>query len=112
MKSTDNKIVVNTLHVLGKCIRLQLPSIKYHCRNIINNLFLLFTTSADSEFLNSLFKCTMEMVKHMKADLTDHQIGRLVEIIKANLEHYQMQANVYGCLKALIDQKSNISAHL
>ena len=111
MKSTDNKIVVNTLHVLGKCIRLQLPSIKYHCRNIINNLFLLFTTSADSEFLNSLFKCTMEMVKHMKADLTDHQIGRLVEIIKANLEHYQMQANVYGCLKALIDQKV-ISVHI
>ena len=45
------------------------------------------------------------MVRHMKEDLTDFQIGRLIEIIKANLEHYQMQANVYGCLKALVEKK-------
>mmetsp|Transcript_1253 Transcript_1253/g.1292 ORF Transcript_1253/g.1292 Transcript_1253/m.1292 type:complete len:180 (+) Transcript_1253:1373-1912(+) len=96
MKSTDNKVLINTLHVLGKILKLSLPSIKLFCRKIINNLFLLFTTSSDSEFMNTLFKCTNEMLKYMKNDLTDHQIGRLVEIIKANLEHYQMQANVYG----------------
>ena len=105
MKSTDNKVLVNTLHLLGHCIKLNLPNIKYHCRNIINNLFLLFTTSSDSEFMNSLFKCSTEMVRHMRSDLTDHQVGRLVEIIKANLGHYQMQANVYGCLKALVEKK-------
>lgn len=111
MKSNDNKVLVNTLHVLGRCIKLELPSIKFFCRKIINNLFLLFTTSSDSEFMNSLFKCSTEMVKHMKEDLTDHQISRLTEIIKANLEHYHMQANVYGCLKALIEKKV-LSSHI
>lgn len=111
MKSGDNKVVVNTLHVLGRSIKLGLPSIKFFCRKIINNLFLLFTTSSDSEFMNSLFKCTTELVRYMKTDLTDYQIGKLVEIIKANLEHYQMQANVYGCLKALIDKKV-LSSHI
>jgi len=105
MKSNNNKVVVNTLHILGRSIKLALPSIKYHCRNIINNLFILFTNSSDIEFLNSLFKCTSELVRYMKEDLTDYQTSRLTDIIKANLEHYQMQANVYGCLKALVEKK-------
>ena len=61
--------------------------------------------------MNSLFKCSTEMVTYMRNDLTDHQIGRLTEIIKANLEHYQMQANVYGCLKALV-QKKILNPHI
>lgn len=40
MKSTDNKIVVNTLHLLSKCIKLNLPSIKFYIRKIINSLFI------------------------------------------------------------------------
>lgn len=111
MRSSDNRVVLNTLHVLGKSIRLSLPSIKFYCRKIINNLFILFTTTADSEFLNSLFKCTSEMVKYMKNELSEYHITKLVEIIKANLEHYQIQANVYGCLKTIIENKV-ISPHI
>jgi U3 small nucleolar RNA-associated protein 20 len=106
MKSNDNRVVINTLHVLGKCIKLSLPNIQYHCRNIINNLFILFGNTSDSEFLNSCFKCATEMIKHMKTDLTEFQTTKVIEVIKANLEHYQMQANVYSCLKALVEQKA------
>lgn len=112
MKSNDNRVVINTLHVLGKCIRLNLPNIEYHCRNIINNLFILFSNSSDSEFLNSCFKCATEMIKHMKEDLTEFQMSKLVDIIKANLEHYHMQANVYSCLKAIIEHRKVVSASI
>ena len=111
MRSSDNRIVINTLHVLGKSIRLSLPSIKFYSRKIINNLFILFTTTSDNEFLNSLFKCTTEMVRYNKSDLTEYHIGKLTEIIKANLEHYQIQANVYGWLKILIENKV-LSPHI
>lgn len=111
MRSSDNRVVLNTLHVLGKSIRLSLPSIKFYCRKIINNLFILFTTTSDNEFLNSLFKCTSEMVRYMKSELSEFHITKLVEIIKANLEHYQIQANVYGCLKTIIENKI-ISPHI
>ena len=79
-----------------------MPSIKFYIRKIIN--FLLFQNTSDSEYMNSLFKCAAELVRYMKSELSDYQIGKLVEIIKANLEHYSMQANVYGCLKAIIEK--------
>jgi hypothetical protein len=105
MKSTDNRIVINTLHLLSKCIKLNLPSLKFYIRKIINNLFMLFQNSSESEFINSLFKCTAELVRCMKNEHSEFQIKKLVEIIKANLEHYSMQANVYGCLKAIVEKR-------
>jgi hypothetical protein len=65
-KTYHNPIIVTTLHVLGQLIPLGLPSFKELMKKFLNKLFKLFETtgaSVDSDFLNSLFKCTAELIR-------------------------------------------------
>ena len=65
-KTYHNPIIVTTLHVLGQLIPLGLPSFKDLMKKFLNKLFKLFETtgaSVDSDFLNSLFKCTAELIR-------------------------------------------------
>jgi hypothetical protein len=65
-KTYHNPIIVTTLHVLGQIIPLNLPTFKEQMKKFLNKLFKLFettSTSADSDFLNSLFRCTSELIR-------------------------------------------------
>ena len=66
-KTYHNPIIVTTLNVLGQIIHLGLPSFKELMKKFLNRLFKLFEQSnadADPDFLNSLFKCTSELIKN------------------------------------------------
>jgi hypothetical protein len=64
-KTYYNPIVVQTLQILIHVIHLGLPSFKLLLKKFINRIFKLFDTnnSAENDFINSLFKCTSELIK-------------------------------------------------
>jgi hypothetical protein len=64
-KTYHTPITVTTLHILAEIIHLGLPSFKELMKKFLGRIFKLFgqTNSADSDFLNSLFKCTSELIK-------------------------------------------------
>jgi hypothetical protein len=84
--------VVQTLQILTHVIHLGLPSFKLLLKKFINRIFKLFDTnnSAENDFINSLFKCTSELIKTYTVynDLSEVQIKTLVMIIKANVTNF------------------------
>ena len=66
-KTYHSPMIVSTLHVLGQIIPLGLPSFKDLMKKFLNKLFKLFDNSGvnagDQDFINSLFKCTAELIK-------------------------------------------------
>lgn len=65
-KTYHNPIIVTTLHVLGQLIPLNLPSFRELMKKFLNKIFKLFETtssSSDNDFLNSLFRCTSELIR-------------------------------------------------
>jgi len=94
-----NPIVVTTLHILTSVIQLGLPTFQALLRKFLNKILRLFETcsSSDADFLNSLFKCTGELIRTYSVynDLSEGQIKTLVLIIKANLAKYSTQSSVF-----------------
>jgi hypothetical protein len=65
-RTYHNPIIVTTLHVLGQLIPLGLPGFKELMKKFLNKIFKLFEStgaSADNDFLNSLFRCTAELIR-------------------------------------------------
>ena len=65
-RTYHNPIIVTTLHVLGQLIPLGLPSFKDLMKKFLTKIFKLFgntNSSADVDFLNSLFRCTAELIR-------------------------------------------------
>lgn len=64
-KTYHNPIVVTSLHIMTQIVSLQLPSFKEFLKKFLNRIFKLFeqTQSSDTDFINSLFKCTSELIK-------------------------------------------------
>ena len=86
-KTYHNPIIVTTLHVLGQIIPLGLPSFKALMKKFLSKIFKLFETTSsksDSDFLNSLLRCTAELIKTYATyqDLSPPQIKALIFIIK------------------------------
>ncbi|CDW84473.1 small subunit processome component 20 homolog [Stylonychia lemnae] len=116
-KTYHNPIVVSTLHVLGMIIHLGLPSFQQLMKKFLNRLFKLFeqtsTSSSiqDSDFVNSLFKCTAELIKTYSTyqDLNQLQLKTLIQVIKQNLNsqgaNNPSQINVFHLLRALVFRK-------
>jgi hypothetical protein len=73
-------------------IHLDLPTFKILLKKFLNRILKLFNgaSNSDSEFLNSLFKCTSELIRtySVYSDLSDLQIKTLVLIIKANVNNF------------------------
>ncbi len=73
-------------------IHLGLPTFKTLLKKFINRIFKLFNTSnnADNDFINSLFRCTSELIKTYSVynDLSEIQVKTLVMIIKANVTNF------------------------
>jgi hypothetical protein len=63
-------------------VGLGLPSFKELLKKFLNRIFKLFdqTQSSDSDFINSLFKCTSELIRTyaIYQDLSEVQIKTLV----------------------------------
>ena len=76
---------------------LGLPSFKELLKKFLNRIFKLFeqTQSSDSDFINSLFKCTSELIRTyaIYQDLSDVQIKTLVQIIRAHIPKFTVQSN-------------------
>ena len=91
-KTYYNPIVVQTLQIMVHMIHLGLPTFKTLLKKLINRIFKLFNTSnnADNDFINSLFRCTSELIKTYSVynDLSELQIKTLVMIIKANVTNF------------------------
>ena len=108
-KTYYNPIVVTTLHILMHVIHLGLPSFKLLLKKFLNKILGLFgqASNTDTEFLNSLFKCTGELIRtySVYADLSETQVKTLVLIIKANVTSYSSQSSVFYCLRAILYRK-------
>ena len=80
-------------------IHLGLPSFKILLKKFLNRILKLFNGAShvDSDFLNSLFKCTSELIKtySVYADLSEIQIKTLVLIIKSNVTNFSTQNSVF-----------------
>lgn len=81
-KTYHNPIVVSALHIMTQIVGLGLPSFKELLKKFLNRIFKLFdqTQSSDSDFINSLFKCTSELIRTyaIYQDLSEVQIKTLV----------------------------------
>jgi|LauGreDrversion4_2_1035121.scaffolds.fasta_scaffold39346_5 hypothetical protein len=101
-------MIVSTLHVLGSIIPLGLPSFKGLMKKFLNKLFKLFETSgaSDLDFINSLFKCTAELIKTYATfqDLSQPQLKTLTTILKQNINS-SAQGPAFHCLRALVYRK-------
>jgi len=91
-KTYHNPIVVCSLHIMTQIIGLGLPSFKELLKKFLNRIFKLFqqTQSSDSDFINSLFKCTSELIRTFAiySDLSEIQVKTLVEIIRVHLPKF------------------------
>jgi hypothetical protein len=96
-KTYHNPIVVTSLGILTQIIGLGLPSFKELLGRFLSRIFKLFsqTQAQDSDFINSLFKCTSELIKSYSVykDLSEVQISTLVQIIATNYHKYAVQSN-------------------
>jgi hypothetical protein len=54
--------------------------------------------------MNSLFSATQNLFSAYSEAFTPYQLDTILDVIKANLDHYAMQANVYGLLKSIVDK--------
>ncbi|TNV87999.1 hypothetical protein FGO68_gene14880 [Halteria grandinella] len=109
-RTYHNPIIVTTLHVLGQLIPLNLPTFRELMKKFLNKIFKLFDTtssSSDLDFLNSLFRCTSELIRTYATyqDLSAPQIKTLVSIIRQHIGTASTQGNVFQCLKAIVYRK-------
>lgn len=109
-KTYHNPLIVSALHILGQLLPLNLPTFKTLMRKFLNRIMKLFDTSssaADADFLNSLFKCTSELLKTYGTfqDLTPTQLKQLLKLIKLHLNTHSIQNNVLQCLRAIVYRK-------
>lgn len=69
-KTYHTPLIVSALAILGGIIPLGLPSFKELMKKFLNRIFKLFdttntaTSGAESDFMNSLFKCTTEIIRN------------------------------------------------
>ena len=70
-------------------------------------LFDTSSSAADPDFLNSLFKCTSELLKTYGTfqDLSDAQLKQLLKIIKLHYNTHSIQNNVLQCFRAIVYRK-------
>ena len=98
-KTFYNPIIVTTLHILVNVIHLGLPAFKSLMKKFLIRIFKLFNVaqSNDKEFLNTLFRCTTELIKtySVYTDLSETQIKTLVLIIKSNVSNFSTQSHVF-----------------
>ena len=106
-KTYHNPIVVTSLNIMSQIVTLGLPSFKEHLGRFLSRIFKLFEQSSDSDFINSLFKCTSELIKTYSVykDLSDVQIKTLVEIIRSHIHKFAVQSNALNCLRSVIHRK-------
>ena len=101
-------MVVSTLHVLGSVIPLGLPGFQGLLRKFLGKLFKLFESSGtgDLDFINSLFKCTAELIRSYATfqDLSQPQLKTLTTILKQHVNS-QAQGPAFQCLRALVYRK-------
>jgi hypothetical protein len=62
-KTYHNPIVVTSLNIMSQIVHLGLPSFKENLGRFLSRIFKLFEQSSDNDFVNSLFKCTSELIK-------------------------------------------------
>jgi U3 small nucleolar RNA-associated protein 20 len=90
-------------------VSLGLPSFKEMLRKFLNRIFKLFeqTQSSDSDFINSLFRCTSELIRTyaIYQDLSEIQIKTLVQIINTHIPKYAVQSNALQCLRSVIHRR-------
>lgn len=108
-KTYHNPVVVTALHIMTQIVGLGLPSFKELLRKFLNRIFKLFqqTQSSDSDFLNSLFKCTAELIRTyaIYQDLSEVQVRTLVEIIKTHIDKFSVQTNALQCLRSVVHRR-------
>lgn len=108
-KTYHNPVVVTALHIMTQIIGLGLPSFKELLKKFLNRFFKLFmqTHSSDSDFLNSLFKCTAELIRTyaIYQDLSEVQVRTLVEIIKTHIDKFSLQTNALQCLRSVVHRR-------
>lgn len=91
-------------------IPLNLPTFKELMKKFLNKIFKLFETtssSSDLDFLNSLFRCTSELIRTYATyqDLSQPQVKTLVNIVRQHIGTASTQGNVFQCLKAIVYRK-------
>ena len=64
-KTFHNPVIVQTLAIMIHVVHLGLPTFKTLLKKFLTRILRLFenVTAADAEFLNSLFKCTSELIR-------------------------------------------------
>jgi hypothetical protein len=64
-KTFYNPIIVTTLNIMIHVVHLGLPSFKEHLKKFIGSILKQFAkvSNTDVEFLNSLFRCTTELIR-------------------------------------------------
>lgn len=81
-KTYHNPIVVTSLNIMTQIVGLGLPSFQELLGRFLSRIFKLFnqTQAQDSDFINSLFKCTSGLIKthSIYKDLSEVQIQTLV----------------------------------
>ena len=86
--------MVTTLNIVSQIIHMNLPSFSVYSKKFINKILKLFrnTSNADTDFLNSLFRCMAELLKQYAVykDLSSEQLKALVGIIRQNLDTYSL----------------------
>ena len=74
-KTYHQPIIVTSLHIMTQILDYNLPSFVELQAKFLSRMFKLFdeTQSAESDFINSLFKCTSELIKtySIYKDLSD-----------------------------------------
>lgn len=117
-KTYHNPIIVTTLHVITQLTPYQLPSFTELCKKFLSRIFKLFesqtisSSQGDTEFTNSLFKCTAELVLKsrkkntaLSSAISEVQLKTLLDIIRDNLDKQSTQNAALHVLKNVVKMK-------
>lgn len=108
-KTYHNPIIVTSLGIMTQIVGLGLPSFRELLKKFLNRIFKLFmqTQSSDADFINSLFKCTSELIRTyaIYQDLSEVQIKTLIEIIKTHINKFNVQNNALQCLRSVVHRR-------
>jgi U3 small nucleolar RNA-associated protein 20 len=104
LDTSDNQILINALKIISAILPLKLATFELAFKKFIAWVFRLFNNSIESWFMNSLFAATQNLFHVYSGTFTPYQLDTILDVIKGNLDHYAMQANVYGLLKSIVDK--------
>lgn len=107
-KTYHNPIITSSLHIMTQITPLGLPTFTTLLTKFLNRIFKLFeSTHGDWDFVNSLFKCTSELIKtySIYKDLSDVQLRTLMSIISDHLDRSIVQSNALQCFKSVVHRK-------